>query len=143
MNGVAVRVRRKKGLGRARTDLRGCALAQGRAHGSPGTRAPPSAWRTSTHALPRLRWGGVPACHGRVRAELLPSASLASSGHPLYPTTFFYGLPPTLPFPPHFPATHTFPAFHSGSEINYQGLMVPDWLDKGIIILQYGKNISL
>lgn len=25
------------------------------------------------------------------------------------------------------------------SEINYQGLMGPDWLDKGIIILQYGK----
>lgn len=47
-------------------------------------------------------------------------------------------LPSSHP-PPHFPSTHTFPTFRPGSEINYQGLMVPDWLDKGIIILQYGK----
>lgn len=47
--------------------------------------------------------------------------------------------PASSHFPPHFPTTHTFPTFHPRSEFNYQGLMVSDWLDKGIIILQCGK----
>lgn len=47
--------------------------------------------------------------------------------------------PASSHFPPHFPTTHTFPTFHPRSEFNYQELMVSDWLDKGIIILQCGK----
>lgn len=52
-------------------------------------------------------------------------------------TTFlFMGFTPASS---HFPTTHTFPSFHPKSETNYQGLMFPNWLDKGIIILPCGK----
>lgn len=53
-----------------------------------------------------------------------------------YPTLLSVDFTPALA---HFPTTHTFPSFHPKSEINYQGLMVPDWLHEGIIILQCGK----
>lgn len=52
-------------------------------------------------------------------------------------TTFlFMGFTPVSS---HFLTTHTFPSFHPKSETNYQGLMFPNWLDKGIIILPCGK----
>lgn len=67
------------------------------------------------------------------------SCSLVSLSPPLTPPYFLLAASLSSHFLSHchFPSTHTFPAFQTQGLKSIIG--VPDWLHKGIIILQYGK----